>query len=195
MKPISPSSLKKANMPKLKSKSDQTKEEIASTFLFLLNACPLNEISIKDIARTCGVNRNTFYYHFGNIADLIEYVIKNNVDNLIAKHPPKINSLEDCFIAALNFARENKQAINHIYHSTNRAIFERHLWHVCEYSVNAYLNSVPPELLPISTPEEREIVKDFLKFECFGFVIDWINHDMPENVTEKIKILSNLYHF
>ena len=131
-------------------KSDQTKEKIASTFLLLLNTYPLNEISIKHITKTCGINRNTFYYHFNNIADLIEYVIKNIVDDIIEKHPPKINSLEDCFVAAVTFARENKQAINHIYHSTNRAIFERHLWHICEYSVNAYLNSVPPELFPVS---------------------------------------------
>lgn len=180
-------------MPHADTKSDQTKEKIASTFLLLLNTYPLNEISIKHITKTCGINRNTFYYHFNNIADLIEYVVKNIVDDIIEKHPPKINSLEDCFVAAVTFARENKQAINHIYHSTNRAIFERHLWHICEYSVNAYLNSVPPELFPVQSPAEREIIKDFLKFECFGFAIDWINHDMPDNVASKITILASLF--
>lgn len=174
-------------------KSEQTKEKIASIFLLLLNSYPLNEISIKRITKTCGVNRNTFYYHFNNVSDLIEYVVKNIVDDIIKKHPPKIDSLEDCFVAAVNFARNNKQAINHIYHSTNRAIFERHLWHICEYSVNAYLNSIPPKLFPVQSSTEREIIKDFLKFECFGFAIDWINHDMPDDVTSKITILASLF--
>lgn len=176
-------------------KSDLTKQEIAKTFLFLINNHPLNEISIRDLTKACGINRNTFYYHFSNIADLIEYVVKNIVDELLTKYPPKIDSLESCFIAGINFARNNKTAINNIYHSTSRAIFERHLWHVCSYSVNAYLESVPKELLPVKSPDETDILRDFLKFETFGFVIDWINRDMPEDVNKKIQILANLPFF
>ena len=79
-------------MPHADTKSDQTKEKIASIFLLLLNTYPLNEISIKHITKTCGINRNTFYYHFNNIADLIEYVIKNIVDD-ITENLIEINSL------------------------------------------------------------------------------------------------------
>ena len=147
------------------------------------------------MTKTCGVNRNTFYYHFNNIADLIEYVVKNIVDELLTKYPPKIDSLESCFIAGINFARNNKTAINNIYHSTSRAIFERHLWHVCSYSVNAYLKSIPEELLPVKSPEEIDILRDFLKYSIFGFVIDWINRDMPEDINEKIRTLVNLQIF
>ena len=179
-------------MDKTFRKSEQTKQEIAKTFFLLINDYPLNEITIDRITKACGVNRNTFYYHFNNIADLIEYVVKSIVDQLLTKYPPQIDSVEDCFIAAINFARDNKNAINHIYHSTNRAIFERHLWHVCSYSVNAYLKSAPQELLPVESPEEIEILRESLKFECFGFVINWINRDMPEDVIDKAKTLANL---
>lgn len=179
-------------MKKTVSKTEQTKQEIAEAFLLLINKYPLNEITIDSLSKACGINRNTFYYHFNNIADLIEYVIKGIVDHLLTKYPPKIDSLEDCFIAGINFARNNKNAINNIYHSTSRAIFERHLWHVCDYSVNAYLESVPKNVLLAKTPEEIDTLRDFIKFECFGFIIDWINRDMPEDVTEKIKTLVNL---
>lgn len=182
-------------MKKPVKKSDKTKQELGKAFLFLVSNHPLNEVTIDRLTEYCRVNRNTFYYHFNNIADLIEYVVKNIVDDLLIKYPPEIHSLEDCFIAGVNFARNNKTAIDNIYHSTNRAIFERHLWHVCSYSVNAYLNSIPAKALPTKTPEETEVLREFLKFECFGFVIDWINRDMPENVTEKIKILTNLPFF
>ena len=43
---------------------------------------------------------------------------------------------------------------------------------------------------PKLTSQEYAVMKDFLKFECFGFVIDWLNHDMPDDVTEKVKTLT-----
>lgn len=179
-------------VPEQVKKSDLTKHRITMVFLDLLRRRPLSDISVKDITERCGINRNTFYYHFDNLADLIEYSVKNIVDDILAQYPPKIDSIEECFIAAINSARENSQIINNIYHSANRAAFERHLWHVCDYSVNAYLNSIPQGISPARTPEEREILQNLLRFELFGFIIDWVNHDMPPDVESKIATLSAL---
>ena len=41
-----------------------TKEIIAKTFTELLDEKPMSKITVKDIVERCGVNRNTFYYHF-----------------------------------------------------------------------------------------------------------------------------------
>lgn len=41
-----------------------TRKAIEEAFLKLLDARPLNQITVKDIVEECGVNRNTFYYHF-----------------------------------------------------------------------------------------------------------------------------------
>lgn len=177
-------------MKKISGKKDRTRAKIIDTFIELINEKPLNQISIKEVTERCGVNRNTFYYHFVNIADLLESVVFKIVDEILTTHTREINSLESCLLAAVDFARTNKRAIDNIYHSTSRAIFERHLWHVCEYSVEAYLNSLPKEMLP---PVDRRILQDLLKFECFGFAIDWLNHGMPDGVEEKIRILSDFW--
>ena len=92
-------------------KSTATKRSLSAAFLNLLRQHPINEITVKDVAADCGVNRNTFYYHFNNIAELVEYTVKNIIDDVIAKYPPKVNSIEDCFLAAISFAKENQQAI------------------------------------------------------------------------------------
>lgn len=41
-----------------------TKKEIKRSFIKLLNEQPLNQISVRDIVEDCGINRNSFYYHF-----------------------------------------------------------------------------------------------------------------------------------
>ena len=48
-----------------------TKEIIIQTLLELLNEKPLAKITVKDIVERCGVNRNTFYYHFRDIPDVM----------------------------------------------------------------------------------------------------------------------------
>lgn len=47
-----------------------TKRAIRDSFVKLLNERPLSQITVKDIVDDCGVNRNTFYYHFRDIPDL-----------------------------------------------------------------------------------------------------------------------------
>ena len=48
-----------------------TKQAIKAAFLELLDEKPLNKISVRDIVERCGINRNSFYYHFQDIPSLL----------------------------------------------------------------------------------------------------------------------------
>ena len=65
------------------SKSTRTKRRLADALLVLLQNRPINEITVDDIVTQCEVNRNTFYYHFDNIGELVEFYVKSIVDDLI----------------------------------------------------------------------------------------------------------------
>lgn len=64
-----------------------TKQAIKTSFIKLLGEMPLSKISVRSIVEDCGINRNSFYYHFADIPSLIEEIIKEDVDALIAKYP------------------------------------------------------------------------------------------------------------
>ena len=49
-----------------------TRQIILHTLTELMNEKPLSKITVKDIVERCGVNRNTFYYHFRDIPDAVE---------------------------------------------------------------------------------------------------------------------------
>ena len=53
-----------------------TRKAIKETFIALLEERPLSDITIKDIVETCGINRNSFYYHFQDLPALIEEIVK-----------------------------------------------------------------------------------------------------------------------
>ena len=63
-----------------------TRTAIKSTFLKLLNQRPLGQITDKDIVEDCGINRNSFYYHFEDLPALIEEIIGEQVQALIRLH-------------------------------------------------------------------------------------------------------------
>lgn len=164
---------------------------IEQTFLDSLSKKPLNQITVKSITEACNLNRNTFYYYYKNIPDLLESIARDSVDDILKTYPPTLDSFEECLIAAIDYAKANREIINNIYVASIRSIFERHLWKLCEYTVTAYINSFPPSKYQLHA-SETPILVDFLKFECFGFIMDWINRGMPDNITQKITIFSKL---
>ena len=53
--------------------SQITKRALEQSLKNLLLQKPLTKITINDIAGDCGINRMTFYYHFKDIYDLVEW--------------------------------------------------------------------------------------------------------------------------
>lgn len=47
--------------------SEITKKALVSSLIALCDEKKLNKITVQDIVNKCGVNRNTFYYHFADI--------------------------------------------------------------------------------------------------------------------------------
>ena len=59
-----------------------TKRAIQEAFLAVLNEKPLGKITVKDITDRCGINRNTFYYHYQDIPALLEEICQNQVEDI-----------------------------------------------------------------------------------------------------------------
>ena len=49
-----------------------TKQQFADALSALLERKSLDRITVSDITDECGLNRQTFYYHFHDIYELIE---------------------------------------------------------------------------------------------------------------------------
>ena len=54
--------------------SQVTKRALAASLIKLLSQKPLDKVTVKDIIEDCGVNRQTFYYHFKDIYDLVDWI-------------------------------------------------------------------------------------------------------------------------
>ena len=53
---------------------NMTKQALKTSLEKLLAKKPLDKITINDLTSDCGISRMTFYYHFKDIYDLVEWV-------------------------------------------------------------------------------------------------------------------------
>lgn len=169
--------------------SNLTGNAIKASFLKLLNERALNKITIKDIVGDCGLNRNTFYYHYQDIPALLEEVIMEETDKLIEQYP-RISSFEECVRIAVDIAMRNKRAVYHIYNSVNRDLFERHFWRTCEYVVTTYIDTVFAEYHPVE--EDRQVIIGFYKCWLFGQISEWLDGGMKDDIIEISQRLCDL---
>lgn len=156
-----------------------TKKAIRDSFIKLLNQRPVNQITIKDIVEDCGINRNSFYYHYQDLPSMIEEIILDEVNVIISQHPT-IDSIEECLDVAISFALENRRAALHLYNSANRDVYEQYLWRVCGYAVNTYFETLFTKYPPQNS--DREIIIRYYKWECFGAILDWMSGGMKDDI-------------
>lgn len=161
-----------------------TRKAIKEAFLKLLEQHPLTEITVKGIVEECGINRNSFYYHYQDLPALVEEIIKEEAEGIIRAYP-SVTSIVECFDAATEFASRQKKAIMHIYRSVNREVFERNLMMVCEYFVRRYVDTAL-DREPIQENDKKTIV-DYYKCVCFGLIVDWLEQGMDEGYISSIR--------
>ena len=64
---------------------NQTKHMLSLALKELLARNTIDKITIGEITDLAQVSRKTFYYHFQDIRDLIEWICIDEVDNLLEK--------------------------------------------------------------------------------------------------------------
>lgn len=161
-----------------------TKNAIRASFLKLLEERPLSKITVKDITDDCGINRNSFYYHYQDVPSLMQEILADEVTRIISEYP-SVDSIEDCLTIAARFAADNKRLILHIYSSANREIFEQYLWQVCEQSVNQYFDAAFPGVK--LKPEDRAVLVNYHVCEAFGVVCGWLHTGMRSDMSGFLK--------
>lgn len=169
--------------------ADFTRKAIRNSFMKLLNEKPLKQITVRDIVDDCGVNRNTFYYHFRDIPQLVETIVRENAEQIIENHPA-ISSVEEGLEALVGLALENRKAVLHIYRSINRDIYEQYQWGACEHVATVFIDGIIQDRNV--SQFDRELLIEYVKCICFGFTMSWLEKGMEGDVRSAVHRLCEL---
>lgn len=63
--------------------SEQTKLQLAAALKTLMAQKPMDKITISELTSICNIRRQSFYYHFEDIYDLLRWMIQNEAISLL----------------------------------------------------------------------------------------------------------------
>ena len=98
-----------------------TRETIKTAFLELLDEIPYSQITVKKLVEKCGINRNSFYYHFEDIPSLMEEIIREQFDEIVKKYPSN-DSIVAGINAIIDTFTQKKRAVMHLYRSYYKCV-------------------------------------------------------------------------
>lgn len=153
----------------------KTRKAIKESFLKLASRKPVDKITVKEIVEDCGINRNSFYYHFQDLPDLIEKTLEDEMQQMVEMKDS--GSLLELVHTGIRSMEEHQSILRNIYYSRNRSILEVHFLHLSDTLIRNYLNSHRFGELDI-TDEDREAIIRVYKWDAIGLVVDWMNNGL-----------------
>ena len=107
--------------------SQMTKRALVASLKDLLAEKPLDKITVTDLTEHCGVNRMTFYYHFKDIYDLVEWACIENATRALAGQKT-YDTWQQGFLQILQAVQKDKVFVTKVYHSISREHIENYLY-------------------------------------------------------------------
>ena len=165
----------------------KTQRAIMNSFVKLLNLYPLDKITVKDIVSDCGISRNTFYYHYQDIYDLLGATFSSVTETVLSEN---VTTWRESLMACTRFALENRRAVYHIYHSANRDQLERCLNQVAGESMEKLIRYLTQGLSV--SDEDIGYLTLFYKHAIVGILLEWLENDMKADVEHVISRMAVL---
>lgn len=171
--------------------SQITKRALEDSLKHLLLQKPLPRITIQDITDDCGISRMTFYYHFKDIYDLVEWSCEEDAQKALGENR-HYDSWELGLLHIFEAVRENKPFIINVYHSVSHEQIEAYLYRLT-YQLMIDVVEEKSEDLQV-TLEDKQFIADFYKYALVGLMLDWVKKGMQEEPSLIVKKLDLLVH-
>ena len=166
-----------------------TKKAFATSLKKLLSQKPLDKIKITDITEDCEVNRQTFYYHFKDIYDLLEWVYTNDATRAIGDKKT-YDTWQEGLYEIFKYILDNKSFVLNTYNSLSREYLERYLYNETYLLL---IGVVEEKAKGMSIKDkDKSFIADFYKYGFVGLVLEWVRKGMKEEPAEIIERLNML---
>lgn len=145
----------------------------------------LNKISVYEIAKDCGVNRQTFYYHFHDIFDLLEWMFREEARSLIKDRGGSL-SLSEGLLCLLEYIRKNEAlclcTLHSLGHKHLRNFFYEGINHVILSMVNKYS-------VDLNVSDKHKIfIAHFYTVSFAGFIENWLQEGLKDDPDEIVRL-------
>lgn len=169
--------------------SQVTKRALEQSLKNLLLKKPLTKITVSDIADDCGINRMTFYYHFKDIYDLVEWSCLEDAKRALDEKKT-YDTWQQGLLQIFEAVQQNKPFILNVYRCVHREQVEKYL----QSLVDELLIGVIEEKASGMTvrDEDKQFIAQAYGYMFIGLMLDWIKDNMREDPQQIVDRLNRL---
>lgn len=169
--------------------SQVTKRALEQSLKNLLLKKPLTKITVGDITNDCGINRMTFYYHFKDIYDLVEWSCLEDAKRALDEKKT-YDTWQQGLLQIFKAVQENNPFILNVYRCVHREQVEKYLQPLVDQLL---LNVINEEAAGITVrDEDKQFIAQVYSYMFIGLMLDWIKDDMCEDPQQIVERLSKL---
>ena len=164
------------------------KYALAQSLKKLLSTRKLDKITVKDIVEDCGVNRQTFYYYFRDIYDLLEWNFCDATERLIRSgldHGDWRSGVK----AVTEYLQENRTLVWNAYHSISHESVSEFLKRTLRPHILSAVREEAKGLEWEPCQENVDFVADIFTLTAAGIVMEWIGTQRMEGTEERLNEL------
>ncbi|MGN1156519.1 MAG: TetR/AcrR family transcriptional regulator C-terminal domain-containing protein [Agathobacter sp.] len=169
-----------------------TKRAYAEALRRLLAKKSIQKISIAELSDACQKNRNTFYYHFSDIYDLLKWMLEQESQYIMTQIQPLENS-EASLRFILNYIYDNKEDFRKIYqffgHDEMRRLYYNNIYSLLENIIR----HGEEQMNVYTTDDFRRFLSAFYTEAFAGIIVTWIideKAEQPEELLQKLFFIS-----
>ena len=161
-----------------------TKEALAEALRKMMTVKPIDKVTVKDIVEICGVNRQTFYYHFDDVDDLLGWVFEQDSDRVFPNEVVYDHWLED-MMTYFDYLESHSSFTLNVYNSNSRLYMLRYLKDRMATCIRSFAEIVS-EGKDINR-QDFEFIVEFYANCAIGFIAQWMDMGMqlPKEVTRE----------
>ena len=164
--------------------SNTTKYALEDALKKLLLQKPIDKITINDLTEECGISRMTFYYHFKDIYDLVEWVCVEDGKRAL-QDKKTYDTWQEGIGQIFEAVLENRPFIMNVYHSVSRNKIENYLYKLT-YQLIADVVEEKCTGMELAQ-EDKRFIAEFYKYGFVGTMLDWIDRGMKDDYKVIVK--------
>lgn len=168
-----------------------TKKALAQSLKELMCELPFEKITINDVSEKSDLSRNTFYYHFSDINDLLEWIYANEVVKGLENYE-NLENWQEGLLKVLNYIEYNRRFCLNTFNSVNRNHLEGFLYKTTYDMLISIINKSYRDVEITSV--EKEQIADFYGRAIVSQVIQWLITRMQEDKNDFIKRIDYVTH-
>lgn len=170
-----------------------TKKKLASSLKHFMMSKSLNKITITDIVKDCNMNRNTFYYHFEDIYDLLKWILEEEAVEVVKQFDLMVDYRE-AILFVIDYVEKNAHILACAYDTLGREEMRRFLYQDFISIIQSLIDSVEKELGIFAEKDFKQFLSNLYAESLAGILIEWFKNPGNQNKEQIVEYLSIIFH-